>query len=287
MIKLTSSCGAGALKVILEDKNPRQKSGKAIDRSIRHPTTKQIIRIPLSKPHLATGLALEWDLLRSIADVTKSHLIPLTSLTCRALDTLEEEAHNGTSIRDSIMKTVMRYLETDTLLCWAPERDPNDPSRLDDSEPSLRDTQREAAEAVVGYLTMNVWPGIEFVPVLDGHSIFPNRQREETLAVVKGWVAGMSAWELVGLERAVLATKSFLLGARLLTEWSEGPVGIGNRGEDCEKVFGIEEAARLASLEVNWQTGRWGEVEDTHDVDREDVRRQLGGVVLLVSGTGR
>jgi ATP synthase F1 complex assembly factor 2 len=28
----------------------------------------------------------------------------------------------------------------------------------------------------------------------------------------------------------------------------------------------------------------WGEVEDTHDVEKEDLRRQLGGVVLLVGG---
>ena len=254
--------------------------------------TKQPIPIPLSKPHLATALALEWDVLRSVADATRSHLIPLTSLTCRALDTVESEAQNDTSIREYIIKTVMRYLETDTLLCWAPEVDPRDPSaHLNSAGQSLRHTQREAAEAVVAYLTANVWPGIGFVPVLDGQSIFPNRQREDTLAVVRGWLAGMTAWELVGLERAVLATKSLLLGARLLAEWSEGPVGVRGRGREAEgeagKVFGVEEAARLASLEVSWQTGRWGEVEDTHDVDREDLRRQLGSVVLLVSGTGR
>jgi len=28
----------------------------------------------------------------------------------------------------------------------------------------------------------------------------------------------------------------------------------------------------------------WGEVEDTHDVEKEDVKRQYGSVVLLVSG---
>ena len=55
----------------------------------------------------------------------------------------------------------------------------------------------------------------------------------------------------------------------------------------AERRFGAEEAARATSLEVDWQTGRWGEVEDTHDVEKEDVRRQFGAVVLLVSGTGR
>jgi ATP synthase F1 complex assembly factor 2 len=95
------------------------------------------------------------------------------------------------------------------------------------------------------------------------------------------------------LETAVLASKSFLVGARVVVEWSEGGAGVGGRrvveGADERQTgrFGVEEAARAASLEVEWQTGQWGEVEDTHDVEKEDVRRQLGSVVLLVSGTSR
>jgi len=83
------------------------------------------------------------------------------------------------------------------------------------------------------------------------------------------------------LERGVLAGKGLLGAVRLLVEWS--PELRHLRGEG-EGVFGVEEAARAASLEVDWQTRMWGAVEDTHDVEREDVRRQLGSVVLLVSG---
>lgn len=86
-----------------------------------------------------------------------------------------------------------------------------------------------------------------------------------------------------------------LAAARLVAEWSEegahaqqpkGDVTSSSQGEG-EKRFGVEEAARAVSLEVSWQTGRWGEVEDTHDVEREDLRRQLGSVVLLVAGNGK
>ena len=107
-------------------------------------------------------------------------------------------------------------------------------------------------------------------------------------------MAGLPAWELVGLERAVLAGKSLCVGARLLCEWSEalamgeedntGPKE-GDSGSESQR-FGIEEAAEACTLEVKWQTGMWGEVEDTHDVDNEDIRRQFGSVVLLVSGNG-
>ncbi|RYP03014.1 hypothetical protein DL764_005435 [Monosporascus ibericus] len=277
-------------------------------RPLRHPTTKRVVRLPLSKHLLAGALAVEWDLLVSAQQATRQHLIPLTSLVCRAIDIREDdEAREGIGIsnssrsssntvnegiRRSIARTVMRYLDTDSLLCWAPP-----PQRgTDDLEgPSLRDAQRSAAEPVVGFLGARVWPGVEIEPVLDGESILPRGQKASTRQVIEGWVSGLDAWELAGLERAVLAGKSLLGAVRLLVEWSEGHVGVGvgagvtaetGDGGEKERKFGVEEAARLASIEVDWQTRQWGEVEDTHDVEREDLRRQLGSVVLLVTGTG-
>jgi ATP synthase F1 complex assembly factor 2 len=105
-------------------------------------------------------------------------------------------------------------------------------------------------------------------------------------------MAGLPAWELVGLERAVLAGKSLCVGARLVCEWSEylrlDTDSLKEQAQDARRErFGIEEAAEACSLEVRWQTGRWGEVEDTHDVEKEDLRRQFGSVVLVVSGTGK
>lgn len=66
-------------------------------------------------------------------------------------------------------------------------------------------------------------------------------------------------------------------------EWST-ELGFLEETKAKKDKFGIEEAAKAASLEVAWQTGMWGEVEDTHDVEKEDLRRQLGSVILLVSG---
>ncbi|KAK1963953.1 ATP12 chaperone [Colletotrichum sublineola] len=259
---------AGALQVHLDS------------RPLRHPNTKEIIRLPVSKQHLASALAIEWDFITSAQQATKQHMIPLTSLTCRALDIAEDDAASGT-IRQSIATTLMRYLDTDSLLCWAPPAGSMD-TRNDAGE-SLRDVQKRTAEAVVGFLTARVWPGIEIHPVLDGHSIVPRAQAEGVRDVVQGWVMGLDPWELTGLERAVLAGKSLITAARLVVEWSEGSVG-ECRDPASSRKFGIEEAATASSLEVSWQTGSWGEVEDTHDVEKEDLKRQLGSVVLLVSG---
>lgn len=281
-------------------------------RPLRHPATKRVVRIPASKPLLASALALEWDLLVSAQHATRQHLIPLTGLVCRAIDIVEDDEMRGgggagagvgsgsgiggkesvnQSIRANIVDMVMRYLDTDSLLCWAPPPRYGVDDPVDGKSPvSLRDMQRAAAEDVVGFLTSRVWPGVAIEPVLDGESIMPRQQPPGTRQVVEGWVSGLDAWELAGLERAVLAGKGLLGAVRLLVEWTEGCVGVGVGGGassgEVEGKFGVEEAARLASIEVNWQIGRWGEVEDTHDVEKEDLRRQLGSVVLLVSGMG-
>jgi ATP synthase F1 complex assembly factor 2 len=185
----------------------------------------------------------------------------------------------------------MRYLDTDSLLCWAPEP-PADPPGYETHagrSEDLRSVQMRIAKEIVTFLTERVWPGVEIVPVLDGDSIIPRSQPETTTHVIRGWVIGLPAYELAGLERAVLTGKSLLGAVRLLVEWSTELSHLRDASEDAEEAgngtrFGIEEAARTASLEVTYQTEKWGMVEDTHDVDHQDLRRQLGSVILLVSG---
>lgn len=278
---------------------PQRKKGESADfiysvgalhvlldtRPLRHPQTKEIIRLPTSKPDLASALAIEWDQLTSAQDATRQHLIPLTGLVCRALDIAADDAASGaenSKIRAAIAETVLRYLDTDSILCWAPPAGEHD--IRNEAGESLRDVQKRIAEDIVSFLTTYAWPGVQIEPVLDGHSIFPRQQSEGTREVVQGWVMGLDPWEIAGLERAALAGKSLVAAARFVSEWSEGPVGLGQLNSGSR--FGVEEAAEATSLEVEWQTTHWGLVEDTHDVNREDVRRQLGSVALLVAGTG-
>ena len=260
-------------------------------RPVRNPSTKTPLPIPTSKPHLATAMALEWDLLVSAQQALRSHLIPLTSIASRAHDILiQDSKSNGTvtKIRTEIMENLIRYLDTDTLLCWAPE--PSADAEGEVMRPSLRELQIQSAQPIIAYLCQNIWPGIQLKPTLDTGSILPTAQPAATQAVIKGWIAGLPAWELAGLERAVLAGKSLCVAARLVCEWSEEYRQVQefnrNSGQIKPRRFGIEEATEACSLELRWQTGRWGEVEDTHDVEKEDVKRQFGSVVLVVSGTG-
>ncbi|KAF7554136.1 hypothetical protein G7Z17_g3108 [Cylindrodendrum hubeiense] len=255
-------------------------------RPLRHPVTKEIVRLPLSKPDLASALALEWDLLTSAQDATRHHLIPLTSLICRALDIAEADVAAGSAtseVRAGIAATLIKYMDTDSILCWAPPAGEFD--LRNDAGESLRDVQKRTAEEIVSFMTTHVWPGITIKPVLDGHTIFPEEQEAGVREVVQGWITGLDHWEIAGLERGVLAGKSLITAARFVTEWSEGSVGKGEH--NTGKKFGVDDAALATSLEVDWQTGQWGEVEDTHDVNKEDVKRQIGSVALLVSGTSK
>lgn len=243
--------------------------------------TRQVLVLPKSKRALAASIAMEWDQLISAQQALKQHYIPLTSLVSRAIDIEAADQQGNSTIRDSIVKTATRYLSTDTLLCWAPEKSIHDP--LERPAKSLRERQREVAEPIIGFLTTHVFPGVEIVEILSEDSIIPRSQPQMTTEVIRGWVSGLPPFELAALERGILATKSLLVAVRVLVEWSQewkhlqkGP------GMDTGR-FGIEEAAEAATLEVLYQTEQWGEVEDTHDVEKEDLRRQLGSSILLVS----
>jgi len=251
--------------------------------------SKNVLTIPTTKPSLATAIALEWDLLVSAQQALKQHYIPLTSLTSRALDIASEDAANVTTIRESISRMAMRYLSTDTLLCWSPaEGNPSEGKVATGvtGRKALRDVQRETATPIIAYLTTHVWPGVEINPVLEENSIMPTPQPEQTTNVIRSWLEGLPAFELAALERGILASKSLLVASRMVVEWSPEVKGVGRIGEGkgAGEKFGIEEAAEACSLEVTWQTEFWGEVEDTHDVEKEDVRRQLGSIVLLLQG---
>lgn len=248
-------------------------------RPVRTPE-KEILTIPASKHQLATAIALEWDLLHSAQQALKGHYIPMTSLAARASDLAAADARGDSTVRNDIINMFMRYLETDTLLCWAPEKNMHDAPQ---DTASLRDIQMDITAPIVAYLTSQVWPGVEIKPILEPDSIMPVSQPEETKAVIRGWVFALPAFELAGLERAVLASKSLLVGARLVHEWGEH-FAPARANTVVPQRFGIEEAAEAASTEVRWQTRQWGEVDDTHDVEKEDMRRQLGSVVLLIGG---
>ena len=131
-------------------------------------------------------------------------------------------------------------------------------------------------------------------------SLFGSDQSEETKARFAEVLRSLDEWQLAGkdtlplswhdsqnicsaMERTTYTTKSFLIALALV----HGRID-------------AEEAALAAHVEVNSQIEQWGEVEDckfamnsfiahrliivsAHDVDYQDIRRQLGSAVCFIS----
>nr|POF23949.1 protein atp12, mitochondrial [Quercus suber] len=245
---------------------------------------KQILTLPHSKRALATSIAVEWDSLITAQQALKHHYIPITSLVSRAVDLETADRNKDTTLRNALVQMLMRYLSTDTLLCWAPETNIHEPAHQ--GQKNLRERQRSVAEPIIAFLKTHVFPGnVDIMPIL-GESIMPTPQPEVTRDVIRQWITSLPPYELAALERGVLATKSLLVASRLLVAWSKEfrhlqNFGTNGTGGVLREAFGIDQATEAATLEVVHQIEQWGEVEDTHDVEREDLRRQLGSVVLL------
>src|SRR5437667_890632 len=120
------------------------------NRPVRMPS-KQVLLVPPSKPNLATAIAVEWDILVSNQQALKQHFIPLTSLTSRALNITDEDRKGEGNTRQEITEMLMRYLDTDSLLCWAAEASetPHSYESHVDRTESLREIQRKAAQPII------------------------------------------------------------------------------------------------------------------------------------------
>lgn len=112
----------------------------------------------------------------------------------------------------------------------------------------------------------------EVPPVRTFDGIFGVEQDPKVIQKLRYHIGTFNGWDLAALERAIRSTKSFLVGLRLVDAIQSG------RDED----FTVEEACLAAEVEVESQTERWGEVEDTHDVDHADLRKTLASTACAV-----
>lgn len=219
---------------------------------------------------LAMLLKKEWTNLPSLA--IKTHSLPLTSLVSRCID-LENVNGPGSDPemrakiggdREQISNDLLRYLDTDTLLVFCPRNE---------FEGDLRKAQDErylpiiaSVEKFLGHYSASPIKLRILDTEVDG--LRGNRQPDETISAAKKFLDTLSLWDLAVFEKTVLTTKSFICGVLLLQNKASK-----KSAEGLEST--MEAIAQAATLEIIHQTDRWGEVEDTHDVDKRDVRRQI------------
>ncbi|KAJ3321704.1 Kinesin-like protein kif3b [Boothiomyces sp. JEL0866] len=89
------------------------------------------------------------------------------------------------------------------------------------------------------------------------------KQNDETVEKFREIISGYSDLQLAVFEKAVTRTKSFMIGLCLLDKQIDADFGY-----------------RAGSLEVIHQIEKWGEVEDSHDTDREEMKRCLAACLV-------
>ncbi|KGB77504.1 ATP synthase mitochondrial F1 complex assembly factor 2 [Cryptococcus deuterogattii R265] len=198
------------------------------------------LEIPKERRLLAALIANEWE---NQDEVLKQHALPVTSLASRAIDGLSEGP-----TRPAVIEALLKYLETDTILY------------PDDAPAPLVRLQKEHWDPLRAWLKEDF--GVE-LQLAQGFGAV--KQTDDNVEKLKKVVEGMDGWELAAFERAVYATKSFVIALAL-----------------CRGRLTAHEAAQASHVEVSSQIERWGEVEDTHDVDYQDIRRALGSAACLL-----
>ncbi|KAJ9105624.1 hypothetical protein QFC20_004304 [Naganishia adeliensis] len=180
-------------------------------------------------------------------EALKAPGLPMTSLASRALDGFEnvKNFEGEINVREGVLNELFRYMDTDTTLLQTEHWDP------------LHALYKEHHDIEIKtYDTL----------VLGGGNRF--KQDETTKKVLRDIVNGWDSWQIAALERATYTTKSFLIAFALVSG-----------------KLTVDQAARAAHVEVSSQIELWGEVEDAHDVDYQDIRRQLGSVVCMLVTT--
>ncbi|PCH38452.1 ATP12-domain-containing protein [Wolfiporia cocos MD-104 SS10] len=174
----------------------------------------------------------------------KPHTLPMTSLVSRAIDAFVDE-----QTRSEVRAQLLKYLETDTICFHSNEPEVLVTLQAEHWKPLLEWVQS----------TYNVETS-----TTDSFLLAPHP--EETLKKLDEVMNGFDLWQMAAMERATYTSKSFLIALALVT-----------------RRITAEQAALASHVEVNSQIERWGEVEDSHDVDYHDVRKQLGSAACLLS----
>ncbi|KAJ7172625.1 ATP12-domain-containing protein [Mycena filopes] len=175
--------------------------------------------------------------------LVKHHALPMTALASRAIDEMVSE-----TTRAQARQALLEYLDTDTICFYQ------------DYPPQLVDLQTQHWDPLLAWARTTF--GVE-LHTFD--SLLFNSQPDETKSKLDQILSTFDHWEMAAMERATYTTKSFIIALALVT-----------------KHLSVEQASLAAQVEVASQIQRWGEVEDTHDVDFHDVRRQLGSAACLL-----
>lgn len=264
-------------KVSLNDKVTSGKYTLQIDsKNIRTPLGNPLA-VDKERKLLALMLKMEWETLPSLS--IKQFSLPLTSLTSRCIDmTAANDKRDSEMIekiggnREVINQDLLRFLDTDTILVFSPSAE---------FEGALRKAQDEMylpiIKSIEEFLSSRYKTSTALkLKILDAdiHGLRSNIQSKEVKTAALAYLNSLSPWNLAVFEKVVLTTKSFICGILLIENKA-----FVNKVETLQ--YSVDDIVTAASLEIIHQTERWGEVEDTHDVGKRDICRNVNAASII------
>ena len=139
---------------------------------LRTPIGTEIL-IPPQLGILAHLISAEWNVVTTGS--IRQHSLPLTSLVCRALDHLDPA--NPKNLREQVIEELHRYIDTDTILFFAPR---------DQAGGKLVKMQLEEWQPLIRWGTNAFW-GVYARSAEKGIANF-ERQPWKTRNVLKNWM---------------------------------------------------------------------------------------------------
>ncbi|KAI9100420.1 hypothetical protein DFS34DRAFT_677440 [Phlyctochytrium arcticum] len=177
------------------------------------------------------------------AKLLKSYSLPLTSIVARSIDSLTDP-----TTRAGVIDNLLRYTHTDSV-CYH-----------QDYPDSFVALQKEHWHPLISWMKERY-----DIDVNTTEGILSVKQNEDTLAKLRVILEEMDNLTLAAFEKGCMTAKSFIIALALI-----------------QRRITVEQAAKAARLEVLHQIQRWGEVEDAHDVEHEEFKRQLGSVACAL-----
>ncbi|KAI3646798.1 hypothetical protein MP228_009726 [Amoeboaphelidium protococcarum] len=170
-------------------------------------------------------------------DHLKSSSLMATSLLTRAI-----EFQTDANVRSQTLKFLQRYIDTDSILYQQ------------DTSTQIIELQEQLWLPIIDTVQEQLKINLKTTNGLS--SITQDRHAIQRLLTI---VDQYDALKLASFEKAVMNSKSWLIAMAL-----------------SDLDLSVEKAVQAARLETIHQTMMWGEVEDTHDVEIEDLTRTLG-----------
>ena len=182
---------------------------------------------------------------------------PVTAMVARSIDAFhidtttdqeQDPAAPQRTPREIMISGLMKYLDTDTI------------TQFQNHPETLHQLQQEKWTPLLQWTSERF--NVELKPSYahEPDSLFNTQQPDETRQTLEKHVTtSYDNLTLVGFEKAVMYSKSFLIALALF-----------------ERRLDVKGAVEAARVEYLAQSAAWGRVEDVHDVDEADLERHLG-----------